>query len=265
MSNNNNIIKEVPIMPEEYKSGITYHIPKGRSTTVGEEGLISTRWTKEEEEWCWKLYKEGYKYKDIAKSIGRPFNSVSIKMKRLKKKHNEYNEAHIEDKHITNDLYMEYMNNKYGDNTILDVFCGCNKYYSTRGYNVVENDIDTSIEADYNMDATKLLSKLVSENEKFDIVDLDPFGASITYLEDSLKIANVGLVMTFGELGHKRWKRLDFISKYYNINTVEDITLTNFVDNVIIKAKELGYILKPIYTRDYGNIGRVWFEVYRIL
>ena len=61
----NNSNREIPIMPEEYKSGITYHIPKGKSTTVKEEGLTSTRWTKEEEEWCWNLYKEGYNYKEI--------------------------------------------------------------------------------------------------------------------------------------------------------------------------------------------------------
>jgi hypothetical protein len=105
------------MMPEEYKSGITYHIPKGRSMTIREEGLTSTRWTKEEEEWCWTLHKNGYKYKDIAKSVDRPLNSVRLKMKRLKKKHNEYNSKHIEDINTFGNIMAEIL---YYENQFLE-------------------------------------------------------------------------------------------------------------------------------------------------
>ena len=53
------------------------------------------------------------------------------------------------------------------------------------------------------------------------------------YSEKALDIAEHGLVMTLGELGHRRWKRLDFISKHYsNIKTIEDITVENFVEEI---------------------------------
>ena len=242
----NNLIKqtkmerEIPMMPEEFKSGKTYQSIQGKGTTVPKEGLTSTRWTKEEEDWCWKLYKEGYSYKDIAESVGRKENSVSIKMKRLKKANGEYNKKRIEDICNVNDMYMEYMNNKYKEVTVLDVFDGLNKYYSTKGYKVIENNKNTSIKADYNMDGGKLLITLASKNEKMDIVDIDSFGACITYLEDALKIAEKGIILTFGELGHKRWKRLDFVSKHYNIKDLEDITLENLIENVLNKAKDMG-------------------------
>jgi len=68
--------------------------------------------------------------------------------------------------------------------------------------------------------------------------------------------------MTLGELGHRRWKRLDFISKHYsNINSIEDITVDNFIDEIIKIASLKGVNLKAIYSKDWTNIGRVWFEI----
>ena len=40
--------------------------------------------------------------------------------------------------------------------------------------------------------------------------------------------------MTLGELGHKRFKRLDFISRYYpNITKIEDITIDNMIKYIL--------------------------------
>lgn len=118
------------------------------------------------------------------------------------------------------------------------------------------------IDAMYHMDADKFLDFIISKGDKFDIVDLDPFGASIMYLEKALKIANNGLIMTLGELGHRRWKRLDFISKHYsNITKVEEITLDNMIEYIVNHSKELGYTLETVIKKDWGNIGRVYFKI----
>ena len=183
-------------------------------------------------------------------------------MKRLKKKYNIYNDKHRDDKYTTNNIYLEYMTNKYDVHSVLDVFCGYEMFYSKQGYNSINNDINKEIKCDYNLNANKLLDLMAKENMKFSIVDLDAFGATITYLEKALDIAEHGLVMTLGELGHRRWKRLDFISKHYsNIKTIEDITVENFVEEIIKIGKLKGKNLKVVYFKDWNNIGRVWFEI----
>ena len=244
----------VPLMPEEFKSGVEFFVKYN--------GTMATKWTEEEEDWCWNLFTQGYKYSEIAYSIGREEQATRTKMKRLKKKYNIYNDKHRDDKYQTNDLYLEYMSSKCSIDTVLDVFCGYEMFYSKRGYNSINNDINKEIQCEYNLSANKLLKLMIKENKKFSIVDLDSFGATITYLEDALKLAENGLVMTLGELGHRRWKRLDFISKHYsNINSIEDITVDNFIDEIIKIASLKGVNLKAIYSKDWTNIGRVWFEI----
>lgn len=245
--------KYIPLMPDEFKGnlGVAQH----------KDFVLKTRkWTKEEESWAWNLYKEGYTNKDIAVSLGREYNSVSIKMKRLKKKFDEYNDKHRDDKYKYNLKYMELFNK---DVSILDVFCGIGMFYNSHGYtNVVTNDKNVLIKSMYNLDADKMLDLMIKEGIKFDIVDLDPFGASIPYLEKALKIAKQGLIMTLGELGHKRFKRLDFIGKYYsNINTIEDITIENMIKEIEGIAAAKGVTLQVVYYRDWNNIGRVWFKI----
>lgn len=245
---------KVPLMPEEFKSGVKFFVKYN--------GTIATKWTEDEESWCWNLFTQGYKYSEIAYSIGREEQATRTKMKRLKKKYNIYNDKHRDDKYQTNDLYLEYMSSKYTIDNVLDVFCGYEMFYSKRGYNSTNNDINKEIQCEYNLSANKLLKLMIKENKKFSIVDLDSFGATITYLEDALKLAENGLVMTLGELGHRRWKRLDFISKHYsNINSIEDITVDNFIDEIIKIASLKGVNLKAIYSKDWTNIGRVWFEI----
>lgn len=242
----------VPKMPNEFKG-------KERITHHKDYDRFSRDWTKEEEKWIWNLYKSGYKIKEMAESVDRDITSVSIKIKRLKKRYNEYNERHLEDKYNGNFEFLKLFDKNV---TILDVFCGVNSFYEREGYNVLTNDKNKNINAIYHMDADKFLSLMLDEGNKFDIVDLDPFGASIIYLEKALKIAEKGLVMTLGELGHKRFKRLDFISRYYpNITKIEDITIDNMIKYILEYSKKQGYNLSVVIKKDWNQTGRVWFKI----
>ena len=244
---------EVPMYPNELKKQI-------KKSEFKEFILESRKWTEKEEEWAWELHQQGYTYKQIAYSLGREnSNSVPIKMKRLKKKNYIYNEKHIEKKYKSNNEFLNYMGNRI--QTVLDCFCGENRYYTNRGYNSKDNDINKNIQDIMHLDINELLDKEILENNKYDLVDLDAFGATIIYLEKALKLADKGLIMTLGELGHKRWKRLDFISKHYPIYNVEDITIHNMINHIIDIAKNQKIELIPVIVNDYGNIGRVWFEI----
>ena len=205
--------------------------------------LLKTRkWSKEEEDWAWQLYKDGYNYNEIAYSLDREHSSsVPLKMKRLKKKYGEYNDPHREEKYRKNEMFIKLFNNEHL--TILDCFCGKTKFYNNLSKNVHNNDINKEIKCDTNLDANNLLEKFIVERKKFDIVDLDPYGACILYLENALQVATKGLIMTLGEYGHKRWNRLDFISKHYDITNIEDLTIDNLISQIVEKAKNKNIIL----------------------
>lgn len=230
----------------------------------GNEYVNSTprKWTKGEIEWCLKLKEQGYTTKEIAISTGRTEVSVSIKLKRLSKKDDTYNKKHLDEKYKTNDEYIEILK----PNSILDVYCGAKKYYNKYLplIEVTTNDSNKEIESDYTLEALELLCLMYCQKKKFDLIDLDPFGSSAHCLELAIQMAKKGLVVTIGEMGHKRFKRLDFVRRFYGINTLEDFTS----DNIIEEIKSIGRKYKKelvVYKKcDWNGISRVWFTIEQI-
>ncbi|MCS5736874.1 hypothetical protein, partial [Herbiconiux daphne] len=55
----------------------------------------------------------------------------------------------------------------------------------------------------------------------------------------AVPLANKGIILTLGEMGHVRFKRLDFVSKHYGIKTLEEFTVENIVDKILNEFKEL--------------------------
>lgn len=243
----NESIKIIPKMPDEYK---------GKTNKSGGYTKSKPRvWTNEELAWVKNLLDEGYSAEEIAKSIDRTHTSVAIKIKRLGKKDNSYNKKHVIEKYEINNRFLQEI--KPAD--VLDVYCGEKNFY--QNYDGISNDINSEIDCEYHMDAVKLCCKLYSMNEKFDIVDLDPFGSAYDCFDLAIKMAKKGLVITLGELGHKRWKRLDFVSRYYDINSLEDFTMENLIEHI----QKIGLRNKKkliVYeAREWQLIGRVWFKI----
>ena len=237
----------IPKMPNEYK---------GDKTTKTEYTETQPRkWTEKELEWVNDMLDKGYTAKDIAYSVDRSFTSVAIKIKRLGKKNNEYNKDHIQAKYDINSRYLEEIKPK----TVLDLYCGTKNFY--KNYETITNDIDTGIESDYHKDSLKLICELYSKDYKFDLIDLDPFGSAYDCFDLAIKMAKKGLCVTLGELGHKRWKRLDFVKRYYGIETMEQFTIQNLIKEIqkigIRNKKQL-----EVYEyKEWNNIGRVWFKI----
>ena len=243
-------MRVIPKMPLEYR---------GVELTKTDYVVNTPRkWTKEEMEWCMKLKEEGCTTKEIAESVDRQLTSVSIKMKRLSKKNDDYNKGHIIDKYNTNKEYFDYLQ----PNSILDVYCGVKSYWKNNyDVKVISNDMNKEISADYNMDSLKLLCLMYMENKKFDLIDLDPFGSAFDCFDLAIKMAKKGLIVTIGEIGHKRFKRLDYVSRVYGINKFEDFTS----DNIIKEIQKIGLqnkkILKVHSKKDWNGISRVWFTI----
>lgn len=242
----------VPKMPQEYigntGKGCGYTKSNPRS------------WTDEEVCWIQKLRSEGYSNEEIGESTGRTAVSIQIKLKRLGKRNDTYNEHHVRDKYACNDEFYRLINPK----SILDLYCGVKSYwvyYTPDNVKVITNDKDKDIPATYHEDAERLVHKLYYENCKYDVIDLDPYGSAFDCFDLAIKMAQKGLIITFGELGHKRWKRLDFVRRFYGIERLEDFTLRAIVD----KVQEIGLRnkkkLTPVISRVWDRIGRVWFTV----
>lgn len=111
------------------------------------------------------------------------------------------------------------------------------------------------------MDALACICYLYSKGATYDIVDLDPFGSAYDCFDLAIKMAKKGLVITLGELGHKRWKRLDYVSRYYGIETLEDFTIERLVEHIQMIGRRNKKLLTPLFMREWRNIGRVWFAI----
>jgi hypothetical protein len=98
------------------------------------------------------------------------------------------------------------------------------------------------------------------QGKKFDIVDLDPYGSAYDQIDLALKLAKKGLVISFGEWGHKRWKRFDFVKPRYGIE--QDYDFANghkFIQEVQRIALCNKKDAVPVIQMQYSNFFRVYF------
>ena len=238
---------QIPLIPKEYLG--EYSKNCGYTTTN------PRIWTSKEIEWVKELLSKGYSNKEIAVSLDRSVTSVSVKIKRLKKKEKTYNESHIKEKYEYNRQFLNYIRPE----TILDLYSGENSFY--KDFKCITNDINKNYNTDYHEDAFKLICKLYYEGKKFDLIDLDPFGSAYDCFDLAIKMAKKGLVITLGELGHKRWKRLDYVKYHYNINNLKDFTVENIIAHIQKIALRNKKILIVWKYKEWKNIGRVWFII----
>lgn len=238
----------VPKMPSEYIGknkawgGITKNIPR--------------EWTDEEIAWCIDLRNKGYTTEQIAESIGREKGCVGIKLKRITKTHDTYNESHLTEKYRTNDAFLNYLK----PNEVLDVYSGKKHYWSDK-CKCVSNDKNKEFEATYHMDSLKLLCQEYLKGNKYDLVDLDPFGSAFDCFDLAIKIARKGIIITYGEMGHKRWKRTDFVKYTYGISGIEDFTIEKLIEKTKQIANHNHKSLSVWKICSWQNISRVYFMI----
>ena len=237
-----------PKMPDKYVGGYLTENEFNKT--------IPRKWTQKECEWCLELKNQGYSIEDIAESIGRETTSVSIKMKRLGKKCGTYNSSHLKRKYELNDDFYNFLLPQ----NVLDVYAGQKHYWKDKCL-CTSNDIDIKIEADYHMEALKFVCQEYLEGNQYDLVDLDPFGSAYDCFDLAIKIAKKGIIITYGELGHQRFKRLDYVRNIYGINKLEDFTL----DNLIFKTQEIAahnHKRLRVYSQgEWQNIARVYYII----
>ena len=201
------------MMPLEYRGK--------RKNCGGYTSTMPREWTEKEIEWLEQMIADGFSVGEIAESMGRSETIISIKKKRLTKSNRTYNSQHIDEKYTINQQFLNVIEPK----TVLDLYCGTEHFYNDKNLIVTTNDLDEGIDADFHSDAFRLICSLYGEGQRFDMIDLDPFGSAYDCFDLAIKMADKGLAITLGELGHKRWKRLDFVRSHYGIESIEDFTI----------------------------------------
>jgi len=217
---------------------------------------IPRKWTQENIEEL-LLLKKTKPIKEISKIINRTETSISIKLKRLKKSNDTYNEKHRNDKYKCNRIFIQEIKPK----SILDVYAGSSYYKKTTDIKVIDNDKE-GIETDYKLDALEFLFNF--RKKKFDLVDLDPYGSAFDCFDLAIQIAQKGLIVTFGEYGHKRWRRSDYVKYRYNINKYSEFNIEKFNNYIVERAKIYNKELSIFISKDYGNIIRTYFKIQSI-
>lgn len=216
------------------------------------------KWEEEDIAQLKKLKRSGMSNKLIAKRLDRTAVSIMVKLKRLGKKNNKYNNKHVEDKYRANESYLSMIQ----PDSVLDLYSGKVSFYEGKIKHLITNDKNKDfVECDHNLPALKLLCKLYYEGTKFDVIDLDAFGSAYECFDLALKLAKKGLIITFGEMGHRRWKRLDYVKTFYNIHTLDDFKLSRLMIQVDKMASRNQKILRPVIVKEWRNIARVYYEI----
>lgn len=212
-------------------------------------------WTDAEVQWIVEAVANGASIAEVAEAVGRTEISVQVKLKRLSKSADSYNDKNRDLKYAANSFFVDTVQPK----SVLDVYSGNSFYKSCDGLTVVDNDKDEKFDTAYSLDALKLLCFLYAEGSKFDVIDLDPYGSAYDCFDLALKMARKGVVVSFGEWGHKRWKRYDFVRPRYAINNAEQFTPDAFIAEFqrIARVNHKEAVVFDVL--QYGNFLRVYF------
>tara|TARA_Y100001937_G_scaffold77490_1_gene105105 strand:- start:489 stop:1190 length:702 start_codon:yes stop_codon:yes gene_type:complete len=213
-------------------------------------------WSDEDVQFLKDGLEKGLSLAEIAKQLNRTETAIGIKRKRLSKQNRTYNYKHVDEKYDANLRYLQKVKAK----SVLDLYAGPRSFYRGIVEKLVSNDLRYDGH-DYKDEAKYVLAKIYAKRERYDVVDLDPFGSAFECLELAVQVAKKGLIVTFGELGHRRWKRNDYIKRTYRIYDIERlnlITLAAYVDEVAMRYKKRAV---TCMSYDWNNIGRIYFEL----
>jgi hypothetical protein len=219
---------------------------------------VPRTWTQQEVDWCLERRAAGWTYADLAEATGRSETSVSIKIKRMSKADGSYNTKRHKNKYLGNQTFLDCAKIQ----TVLDLYAA-DSWWKAAGLETLTNDTDHRFDTDYHTDAFKLASELYFEGKRFDLVDLDPYGSAYDVIPFGLRLARVGLVVSFGEWGHRRWKRLDFVEPRYGITKLAEFSEDAFVREIQRQARTQKMEAKPVISLRYGAFLRVYFTLHK--
>jgi hypothetical protein len=214
-----------------------------------------SRWSNQDCERLLSLKKEGASFEDIGKVFGKTGYACNRKYYKLMKKNDTYNLKHRKTKYLQNLRYLEQVQ----ADSLLDVYSGGVSWWkSNSNLKVIDNDIKKQ-GADFAMDAYDFLYH--HRKQKFDIVDLDPYGSAYDCFDLALQIADKGMIITFGEIVGRRFNRMDFVEHRYDIKYIDEFTTNKLSEYVEQRGLIYRKKLIPIIKAEMTNISRVYYKI----
>jgi len=202
---------------------------------------------------------------DIAKYLGIAYFKVkwiwrTIKMEMRGEDYSLYAMSEHQEKYAANAQFFDLLKPE----SILDVYAGRSfwrQHVEENGYDceVVTNDINPEMEADYQLDSLEFLCLMYPR--KFDIVDLDPFGSAAKCVELAVQMARKGFIQSYGEMEYRRWREMNLVSRWYGIREWEDWTLDNLGEGTKRIAGRNLIDLEIVFIRHHKHMGRIWYTV----
>ena len=212
-------------------------------------------WSDDEISKLLQMKKSGLSFEQIGVRLTRTAYSCNRKYYKLMKNLDTYNDKHRSLKYEYNKRFIE----KVSVRSLLDAYSGGVSWWKTNTeLTVIDNDIKVD-GADYKLDAFDFLYQ--KRKNKYDVVDLDPFGSAFDCFDLALQIAQKGLIITFGEIVGRRFNRMDFVEHRYGVDYIEDFTTSKLSEYVEKRALIYRKRLTPIIKAEMTNISRVYYQI----
>ena len=218
-------------------------------------------WVKEETNLLIEWYRKGYSVDAIAQALSRSPKSITNKVRRVKKwVIDEYNSPEARDaKYNCNQKFVNMLDKP---KSCIDTFAGCGSYWSNNTkMKVTTNDYNEEFDTMYHMEAERFLAKMYAEKKTFDVVDVDPYGSPFLCIDNAVAIAKKGLILTFGEKGHRQQNRTDYVDKCYGINNIDKLNIKEIINYVKKRAKAYNKVVEEKIIFESNSIWRVYFVV----
>lgn len=197
------------------------------------------RWSDEDEAVLLELVTDESVSDDeiYSKFSERPTASLDNKIRRLKKENGLYNSPYAAEKYDYNESWIAYADRMtYGPVNIFEGYAGTGEsskiYEQYSGTHIaceMEDDVFKQLESSVpsvtavHDDCANELHRRNAASERFDFIDLDPFGSPFDTIPLALSLITNGyLTVTYGDINLQRWGRTNVLMKQYRMPETTD-------------------------------------------
>ena len=143
------------------------------------------------------------------------------------------------------------------------------KAYMLTQKNILLNKVENFVEA-YNEDANFLLTKYAKKGGRFDVVDLDPYGSPIPYLNSALRATkSEGLLcMTATDMAvlcgiHQKACLRHYGAKPLRTEYCHELAVRILFGSVAVSAAKIDLAVEPVFCHSTDHYIRVYVKVLR--
>ena len=233
------------------------------------------KWTTELEQLALKLKNEdGLTYTQVADQLGTTLSSIKHKIRRLQQKQNLDKYKHTKEKSEQACKYLPQLLNP----RILEThagFGGMTQFYSTYGHTTSLEIKKERVEAVrkkrlqnnqvIQCDSEEYVYRLISHRERYDVIDLDPYGYPSRFFPHIFKLMNEGILfVTLPMIGVAQINKIT-IAHLISFWGVHYSDTSSYLETVIKRMTEYAFMHKKrITVLESPKFGRIYRLVIKV-